>query len=80
MQQYLWTMLLVFLIMMGWIMVQHVARVFAARHPELGPFREEGAGCGTHCGCARGRCQNKDNCPEAKEMITLSEEEPHASS
>jgi len=80
MQQYLWAMLIVFLIMIGWIAVQHVARTFAARHPELGPHREEGAGCGTHCGCVRGQCRHKDNCPQAKEKIAMTEEEPHASS
>jgi hypothetical protein len=29
--------------------VQHLARRFAAQHPEFGPAREEGEGCGFPC-------------------------------
>lgn len=32
-----------------WILVQQGARRFADRHPEFGPAREEGQGCGFHC-------------------------------
>lgn len=41
-----------------WIGVQHGARVFAARHPEFGPAREEGGGCGFFC-----LCKGSDECP-----------------
>lgn len=41
--------LVVFLMLAGWIAVQHAARLFAARHPEFGPAREEGEGCGSGC-------------------------------
>jgi hypothetical protein len=45
------------LLMLGWITVQQLARLFAARHPELGPAREEGGGCGKNCGCHGGSCK-----------------------
>jgi hypothetical protein len=38
--------LIIFLALTGWVWVQYAARAFAARHPELGPAREEGSGCG----------------------------------
>lgn len=35
-----------------WASVQKLARSFAERNPHLGPFREEGAGCGSgNCSC-----------------------------
>ena len=39
--------------LLGWVAVQHVARTYAARHPQTGPYREEGGGggCGSGCGC-----------------------------
>ncbi len=37
--------LIILVLLFGWIAVQHIARVFAARHPEFGPAREDG-GCG----------------------------------
>lgn len=43
-----------------WIAVQHGARVFAARHPEFGPAREEGEGCGGLL-CL---CKDRNNCPK----------------
>lgn len=46
--------LVVFGMLVGWIAVQHLARRFAARHPELGPAREEGSGCGFPCGAKKG--------------------------
>ncbi len=52
--------LLVFVILAGWIGVQHAARMFARRHPEFGPAREEGSGCGSSCMCSGGeRCSRK---------------------
>ena len=49
------------LAMLGaWLLVQQWSRDFAARHPELGPAREEGGGCGHSCLCASsGNCKNK---------------------
>ncbi len=42
----------------GWITIQHLARLMAAHHPELGPAREEGGGCGLRCACSGGGCVN----------------------
>ena len=54
------------LMIAGWVWVQSLARRTAARHPEAGPFREAGGGCGGGCcgttpkpkpsGCAGGSC------------------------
>jgi hypothetical protein len=43
-----------------WIAVQHWARGFAARHPEFGPVREDGEGCGGLL-CL---CKNRATCPK----------------
>lgn len=46
----------------GWIYVQHLSHEFARRHPELGPAREEGGGCGTSCQCSSGgQCSKKSD-------------------
>jgi len=49
---YIISVLIIFGVFVGWIGVQHLARRFAARHPEFGPAREEGGSCGISCGCA----------------------------
>ena len=55
--EYLTAMAIILLLLLGWIAVQHLARAFAARHPEFGPAREEGGGCGAGCGCGdQSRC------------------------
>ncbi|KAF3981878.1 MAG: hypothetical protein HFP81_03760 [Methylococcales symbiont of Hymedesmia sp. n. MRB-2018] len=54
------TIIIIFLLLMIWIFVQQVARKFAANHPELGPVKEEGLGCGKTCGCKKGYCNAKD--------------------
>ena len=52
----------IMILLTGWIVVQHLARGFAERHPEFGPAREEGGGCGgLFC-----LCQNGQNCPKEK--------------
>ena len=43
------SILVIFTVCGLWILVQQVARRFAERHPEFGPAREEGGGCGFHC-------------------------------
>ena len=48
------------LVLLGWIGVQQLARRFAARHPEFGPAREEGSGCGAGCNCAGGQCTRRN--------------------
>lgn len=46
--------LLVFIVLAGWLLVQFASREFARRHPEFGPPREAGGGCGGSGGCACG--------------------------
>ena len=50
----------ILLVLLGWILVQQYAREFARRHPEFGPAREEGRGCGTGCNCSGGRCPRRN--------------------
>ena len=52
---------LIFLLLLGWILVQHLARAYAARHAELGPAREEGGGCSLIC-----LCRDTSACPKKK--------------
>lgn len=56
---YIMAVLIVFGVLAGWVGVQHLARRFAERHPEFGPAREEGAGCGFFC-----LCLNRFSCPK----------------
>lgn len=61
-QNYLIAMSSILLLLMGWIVVQQISRLFAKKHPEFGPAREEGAGCGSNCGChgrGSGRCKSE---------------------
>lgn len=51
MADYLIALIAVPLLLFAWLLVQLAARRFAAAHPEFGPAREDGAGCGSHCGC-----------------------------
>lgn len=65
--KYIITVLIILGLMAGWIAVQHMARSFAARHPELGPAREEGGGCGgLFC-----LCKDAQNCPKDKLLRAL---------
>jgi len=57
MRDYLIAMVLMPLLVFGWLLVQGVARRFARDHPEFGPSREDGAGCGKSCGCHGGGCK-----------------------
>jgi hypothetical protein len=51
MYQYLVAIVALPALLATWIIVQQAARRFAAAHPEFGPAREEGGGCGSSCGC-----------------------------
>ena len=51
--------LIIFGILVGWVGVQHLARAYATRHPEFGPAREDGEGCGGLL-CL---CKNRLSCP-----------------
>ena len=44
-------------ILLGWVAVQHLARMFAARHPELGPYAEKTSCCGSR-DCGGESCSN----------------------
>jgi hypothetical protein len=55
----------ILVLLSGWLLVQQLARRYAARHPELGPAREEGSGCGKSCLCTGGRCSKKYEQPGA---------------
>ncbi len=53
---YLVTIGLIFALMLAGIAVDRLYRRFAARHPQLGPFRKnDGA-----CGCCAGKCGSDD--------------------
>jgi len=56
MLDYLLAIGLILLMLIGWVLVQQAARRFAARHPQFGPAKEEGSGCGASCSCSHGRC------------------------
>jgi hypothetical protein len=54
--------LIIFGLLVGWIAVQHLTRAFAVRHPEFGPAREDGGGCGgLFC-----LCKGDPACPRRK--------------
>ena len=48
--------IVILVLLSGWLFVQYLARWYAARHPEFGPAREGGSGCGRSCLCAGGSC------------------------
>jgi len=52
---------IIFAVLLGWITVQAVAREFARRHPEWGPYRERGScGSGGECSCrGGGNCKKR---------------------
>ncbi|MDM8561560.1 chemotaxis protein [Candidatus Parabeggiatoa sp. HSG14] len=58
---YLIAMGIILLVLLGWVVVQHFARLFAAKYPELGPAREEGGGCGKNCNCIGSHCARDKN-------------------
>jgi hypothetical protein len=50
---------LILLLLIGWIFIQQLSRHYAQQHPQFGPPREEGSGCGKSCLCSNGNCKNK---------------------
>jgi hypothetical protein len=57
MVRFLVASLVIFGVLAGWIWVQVAYARFAARHPELGPFRSPDGGCGGGCSCRGGSCE-----------------------
>ncbi len=51
-----------------WVLVQKYSRKFASEHPELGPAREEGGGCGSGGKCNCGSIKECNN-PKIKQKI-----------
>ena len=60
MLNYLIAMTAIFCLLGGWLAVQAICRHFSERHPEYGPYREEGKGCGSSCSCT-GKCSARKN-------------------
>jgi hypothetical protein len=61
---------IILIVMLGWVAVQHMARLFAVKHPEFGPYPEGGGGCGT-CGGRSKHCRmntGKESMYGAKEL------------
>lgn len=56
MASFLFASLVIFGVLAAWIWVQTIYARFAARHPQLGPFRGEGGGCGGGCCSGKGHC------------------------
>ena len=59
MLDYLIGMGLVPILLLGWLVVQSITRRYSRMHPEFGPHREEGSGCGKSCMCSGGSCQRQ---------------------
>jgi len=53
------TIAIIFSVLITWVLIQQAARKYAANHPELGPVKEEGLGCGKTCGCKTG-CKQEE--------------------
>lgn len=47
---------IILIVMLVWVLVQHLARQFAVRHPEFGPYPEGPGSCGS---CSSGSCSRK---------------------
>ncbi len=63
MNNYLLAIGLLLILLLGWIVVQQTYKLFARRHPELGPFRKEGGACGSCCSdgaCGGGACETDE--------------------
>lgn len=60
MKTYLVAIGLIFVILLAGIAVDRLYRLFAARNPKLGPFRDPGRNCGT---CSGGSGCGPDGCP-----------------
>lgn len=57
------TIVVLIVLMAGWIEVQRAARRFAEQHPEAGPLRLIGGGCGGQCGGCADSCETAEPSP-----------------
>ena len=58
--KYIIAMTVLPLLLISWVIVQRVAKLYSMRHPEFGPHREEGS-CGSSCKCGgdkKANCKN----------------------
>ena len=61
MTDYLIAVLVIPCLLLGWVLVQRVNYIYALKHPEFGPPRKEGGGCGKSCGCgSKSKCKRWD--------------------
>ena len=67
--RYLVAMVFMFSVLFIWLIVQRLSRKFASEHPEFGPAREEGGGCG---GGGKCNCGSVKNCTNPKIIHTAS--------
>jgi hypothetical protein len=58
MTTYLLAIALIFALLLAGIAVDRLYRAFAARNPQLGPFRKNDGGCG----CCAGKCDDSKTC------------------
>ncbi|MEJ2621314.1 MAG: chemotaxis protein [Candidatus Thiodiazotropha sp.] len=56
---YLIAMTVIPILLLGWLIVQSITRRFSKLHPEFGPHKEEGTGCGKSCLCSGNSCQRQ---------------------
>jgi hypothetical protein len=59
MNTYLVTIGLIFALMLFGIGIERLYRRFAARHPQLGPYRNSDG-----CGCCKGSCTSESGCSD----------------
>jgi hypothetical protein len=62
MSLYLATIGLIFALLLAGIVVDRLYRAFAARNPQLGPFRKSGEGCGCCAGKTKNGCGDDTSC------------------
>ena len=46
---------IIMLVLCAWVIVQHISRAYATKHPEQGSYREEGNCCGASTDCICGK-------------------------
>lgn len=48
--------LIIFIVLVGWVLVQQRYATFMRKHPQLGPYRSPDGSCGGSCACKIGQC------------------------